>query len=452
MDETRMKNDKILNLLIEFSIPAMIGMLVNAIYNIVDRMFIGNAPQLGAVGLAGITVSFPVTLILMALSLMVGNGGATRFSISLGQENHEEARIYMGNSLTLSIFFGAVFMIVGNLFMDPILELLGASDTVLPHARAYLSIILYGAIFQAVSMCGNNFSRAQGNPKNAMISQLIGAGFNILFDYILIIKVGMGMEGAALATIGGQLLSAVWQLAFLFSKRCILPITKESMIPHLNAIQGIIVTGTPMFLMQISNSILNIILNGTVGKYGGDIALSTVGIITSFQTLLLMPITGLAQGQQPLISYNYGAKRMDRVKETLKYATLGGTIISSIGFACVMLFPQFIISMFNGEPEILELGTRALRTWFMVLPLTGAAIVMSNYFQAVGKVKLASFLNLTRQIIVLIPLIVILGAVFGLYGIFFAVPIAEATSFTLAAILLFKENKQHFQTQNMPAK
>ena len=446
MDETRMKNDKILKLLMEFSIPAMIGMLVNAIYNIVDRMFIGNAPQLGAVGLAGITVSFPVTLVLMALSLMVGNGGATRFSIALGQEKHEEARQYMGNSLLLSVFFGAIFTVVGNLLLTPMLELLGASESVLPHARAYLSIILYGAIFQAVSMCGNNFSRAQGNPKKAIISQLIGAGFNILFDYILIVQCGMGMEGAALATIGGQLLSAIWQLVFLFSPRCILPITKNSLIPDTSMIKGIIITGTPMFLMQISNSILNIILNGTVGKYGGDIALSTVGIITSFQTLLLMPITGLAQGQQPLISYNYGAQRLDRVKETLKYATLGGMIISSIGFACVMLFPQLIISMFNGEPEILELGTRALRTWFIALPLTGAAIVMSNYFQAVGKVKIASFLNLTRQIIVLIPLIVILGACFGLYGIFFAVPIAEAVSFTVAAILLAIENKKHFSS------
>lgn len=442
MDEERMKNGRILNLLVEFSVPAMIGMLVNAIYNIVDRMFIGNAPQLGAVGLAGITVSFPVTLVLMAISLMVGNGGATRFSISLGQGRHEEARKYMGNSLTLSVAFGLTFMIVGNLFMTPLLKVLGASSTVLPHARAYLSIILYGAVFQAVSMCGNNFSRAQGNPKNAMISQLIGAGFNILFDYILIVQVGMGMEGAALATIGGQLLSAIWQLAFLFSKRCLLPINKESMSPDFKMVKEIIVTGTPMFLLQISNSILNVILNGTVGKYGGDIALSTVGIITSFQTLLLMPITGLAQGQQPLVSYNYGAAQMSRVKETLRYAIIGGCIISLLGYACVMLFPKWIVSMFNQEPEILELGTYALRTWFLALPLTGPSIIMGNYFQALGKVKIASFLNLTRQIIILIPLIIILGAIFGLYGIFYAVPIAEATAFGLALFFIIKENKK----------
>lgn len=445
MNEEKMKNGRILNLLVEFSIPAMIGMLVNAIYNIVDRMFIGNAPQLGALGLAGITVTFPVTLILMALSLMVGNGGATRFSIALGEGRHEDARHYMGNALVLSVFFGAVFMIGGNLLMTPMLKVLGASEAVMPHAQAYLSVILYGAIFQCVSMCGNNFSRAQGNPRNAMISQLIGAGFNILFDYILIIRCHMGMEGAALATIGGQFLSAIWQLAFLFSKRCILPINKNSLTPQWQKMKSIMVTGTPMFLLQISNSLLNIVLNATVGNYGGDIALSTVGIITSFQTLLLMPITGLSQGQQPLVSYNFGAKQLGRIKETLQYAVIGATIISLCGYICVMFFPKWIISMFNSEPDIIALGTHALRTWFLALPLTGADIIMANFFQAVGKVKIASFLNLTRQFICLIPLIVILGAIFGLYGIFYSVPIAETVSFILAAVLIRKELK-HYQT------
>jgi len=445
MREEKMRNGKILNLLVEFSLPAMIGMLVNAIYNIVDRMFIGNAPQLGAVGLAGITITFPVTLILMALSLMTGNGGATRFSIALGQQNREEARKYMGNALVLSIFFGLMFTIVGNLLINPILNFLGASQEVLPHARAYLSIILYGAVFQSVSLCGNNFSRAQGNPKNAMISQLIGAIFNIIFDYILIMKCNMGMEGAALATIGGQFLSAVWQLTFLFSKRCILSITRDALVPSFSYIKNIITTGTPMFLMQISNSLLNIVLNGTVGKYGGDIALSVVGIITSFQTVLLMPITGLSQGQQPLISFNFGAKQIDRVKETLKYAVIGATCISCIGFAFVQLFPQTIISMFNGEPEIIALGKVALRSWFCALPTTGAGIIMSNYFQAVGKVKVASFLNLTRQVIVLIPMIMILGSIFGLYGIFFAVPASEITSFIMSSTMIYRENKYNWK-------
>ena len=186
VDKDRMGSQKVLTLLIELSVPAMIGMIVNAIYNIVDRMFIGNAPDLGSLGLAGITVSYPVTLILMALSLMAGVGGATRFSIALGAKEEEDAKYYQGNALMITVIFGIVFMVLGNIFMDPILTILGASEKVLPYASDYLSIILYGGVFQCVAMCGNNFSRAQGNAKNAMVSQLLGAGFNIVFDYILI--------------------------------------------------------------------------------------------------------------------------------------------------------------------------------------------------------------------------------------------------------------------------
>ena len=241
-NDDKMGTKNILPLLVEFSIPAIIGMLVNAIYNIVDRMFIGNAPELGAIGLAGISICYPVTLVLMAISLMIGMGGATRFSIALGQGKKEEAGKYMGNGLTLTIILGLVFMILGNVFLAPMLRLLGASKTVLPYAENYLSIILYGAVFQCIAMAGNNFSRAQGNPKNAMISQLIGAGFNILFDYILICIFHMGMQGAAFATIGGQFLSALWQLAFLFGKRTIIPLNATLLKLQLNISKQIIQT------------------------------------------------------------------------------------------------------------------------------------------------------------------------------------------------------------------
>ena len=346
-NDDKMGTKNILPLLVEFSIPAIIGMLVNAIYNIVDRMFIGNAPKLGSIGLAGISICYPVTLVLMAISLMIGMGGATRFSIALGQGKKEEAGKYMGNGLTLTIILGLVFMILGNVFLAPMLRLLGASKTVLPYAENYLSIILYGAVFQCIAMAGNNFSRAQGNPKNAMISQLIGAGFNILFDYILICIFHMGMKGAAFATIGGQFLSALWQLAFLFGKRTIIPLNTTLLKLQLNISKQIIQTGIPAFLMQISNSVLNIILNASLVKYGGDLALSAIGIVTSIQTLILMPITGLMQGQQPLISYNYGALKMDRVKETLKYAIIGATMIALIGFIAVQFFTKSIVYMLS---------------------------------------------------------------------------------------------------------
>lgn len=446
MNDERMKTKNILLLLIEFSLPAMIGMLVNAIYNIVDRMFIGNSPDLGSVGLAGISICYPVTLILMAISLMVGMGGATRFSIFLGRGDREKAGKYIGNALTITVIFGLVFMIFGNIFLEPLLKVLGASQTVLPYAKQYLSIILFGAVFQCVAMAGNNFSRAQGNPKNAMISQMLGAGFNILFDYILIMIFHMGMTGAALATIGGQCLSAIWQLTFLFGKRTIIPINRELLKLKMVYVIDIIKTGIPAFLMQISNSVLNIILNSTLVKYGGDVALSAIGIVTSVQTLLLMPITGLMQGQQPLISYNYGARKMQRVKETIRYAAIGATIISVVGFLAVQLLTKNIVYMFNDEKEVVSLCCKALHIWFMLLPVIGCQIMCANYFQAVGKIKISSILNLLRQVIILIPSILISSQLFGLFGIFYAVPLADGMAFVITMILFLKAIKKDTQS------
>lgn len=444
MNDERMESKNILPLLVEFSVPAIIGMLVNAIYNVVDRMFIGNAPGLGAVGIAGITISYPITLVLMAISLMVGVGGATQFSISLGMKKRNHAAIYQGNAIVLTVIFGIVFTVFGNIFINPILHLLGASKNVLPYASDYLSIVLFGAVFQCVAICGNNFSRAQGNPKNAMISQLIGAGFNILFDYILIMKLDMGMQGAAIATIGGQFLSMIWQLCYLCSKRSLIRLDLEHMKLKATHSINIIKTGIPAFLMQMANSVLNFILNSSLGKYGGDIAISTVGIITSFQTICQMPLTGLMQGQQPLISYNYGANKPKRVIETLKYAIIGGTIIAMIGFLAVEFFPETIIRMFNNEASVVTLGTKAIRIWFICLPVLGMQIMAANYFQCIGKIKIASILNLLRQVIILIPIILILSSLIGLDGIFIAVPIADFSAFIITLVLFIKSLKNNF--------
>lgn len=441
-NDERMKTKKILPLLVEFSIPAIIGMLVNAIYNIVDRIFIGNAPELGSIGLAGISVCYPVTLILMAIALMIGVGGATRFSISLGQEKKDRAGLYMGNALTLTVVFGIIFMVLGNLFLEPLLKILGASQTVLPHAEEYLSIILFGAVFQCVALAGNNFSRAQGNPRNSMVSQILGAGFNIVFDYILIMVFHMGMKGAALATIGGQLLSAIWQLAFLFGKRTIISLNVELLKLKATYVIDIIKTGIPAFFLQIANSVLNIILNSTLAKYGGDVALSAIGIVTSVQTLILMPIIGITHGQQPLISYNYGARETGRVKETIKYAAMGATIISVIGFLAIQLLTKNIVCMFNHEKDVIALSCQALRIWFMFLPVLGCQTICANYFQAVGKIKISSVLNLLRQVIILIPCILILAELFGLYGIFYAAPIADGIAFIITMTLFIKALKK----------
>ena len=446
INKNRLETDSIPKLLAEFSIPAITGMLVNAIYNIVDRIFIGNDPELGSMGLAAVSITYPVTLVLLAFALMVGVGGSTRFSISLGKKENEKAKFFLGNGVTLAIMAGLLFMILGNVFIEPILRILGASSAVLPYATDYLSVILYGAVFQSVAMALNNFSRADGNPRNSMISMMIGAGFNIIFDYIFIVQMGWGMKGAAYATIGGQFLSMTWQLAYFLGPKANVQLAIQNMKLKAAYVKDILTTGIPAFLLQIANSVLNIVINASLVAYGGDIAISVAGIITSATTIIIMMVSGLIQGLQPIISYNTGADRTDRVKEALKIASIIGGIISTIGFLVFQFYPEFVITLFNQETAVVDLGVNAIRIWTAAFPLVGIQIVWASYFQAVGKVRLASFLNLARQIIFLIPLILILSPIFELNGIYVAVPLAEGLAFVVTFIFL----KSQFKTTQHP--
>ncbi|MGB3161744.1 MAG: MATE family efflux transporter [Carnobacterium sp.] len=430
--KNKLETEKISSLLLEFSVPAVIGMFVNAVYNIVDRIFIGNAPELGSLGLAAASITYPITLVMIAFGLLVGVGGATRFSISLGRKETEKAQHYLGNGVSLAIIAGLLFTTLGNIFLEPILRNIGASDAVLPYASEYLSIILYGAVFQCLAMCMNNFSRADGNPRISMISLMIGAIFNIIFDYILIIQLGWGMKGAAYATIGGQFLSVIWQLAYFTSKRSNVRLTLRNMKLKLTYVKEILTTGIPAFLLQIANSILNIILNATLVKYGGDVAISVAGIITSASTLIIMMISGITQGLQPIISYNTGAGKVDRVKEALKLASVAAFLITTTGFLVIQFFPEFVVTLFNQETAVVALGVKAIRIWTIGFPLVGLQIIWSNYFQAVGEIRLASFLNLARQLIFLTPLILILSSIFGLYGVYAAVPMADVLAFIVS--------------------
>ncbi|SFQ03722.1 putative efflux protein, MATE family [Desemzia incerta] len=440
--ENRLGTEKIPRLLMEFSIPAIIGMMVNGIYNIVDRIFIGNAPDLGSLGLAAVSITYPVTLVLLAFSLMVAVGGSTIFSISLGKNEEHKAQHFLGNAVAIAIILGTIFMIFGNLFIEPLLSFLGASPDVLPYAEDYLRIILFGAVFQSVAITLNNFARADGSPRISMISMLIGAGFNIVFDYIFIVQLGWGMAGAAYATIGGQFLSMLWQLNYFLRGRSNVSLKLKNMLPQKIYVTAILSIGIPAFMLQIANSILNIILNTTLVSYGGDVAVSVAGIITSAVTLIVMFVSGLIQGMQPITSFNYGAKKGDRVKEVLKWGTIIGGVITTIGFLVIQLFPEAVVMLFNQEPAVVELGVPAIRIWVLGFPLVGIQIVWANYFQAIGEIRLASFLNLMRQIIVLIPLIFIFSRLFGLYGIYFAVPTADLIAFGITSYFFRNQFKK----------
>lgn len=429
-------------LLIEFSIPATIGMLVNALYNIVDRIFIGNAKGLETLGLTALTISFPIMMIMMGLALMFGAGGASLFSIRLGEKDRDGAEKLLGNSVAMIFITSFIFMVVALLNLESLLKLFGASDESMPYAVEYMRIILYASVLQGPAVGLNHFMRADGSPKSAMISMFIGAGFNVIFDYVFIFIFDMGMTGAALATIGGQGLSALWGILYFVSKRSNMKLRLRNMVIKGNLVSKTIMAGLPSFANQISGSILSLILNNRLGHYGGDVAIGGMGAINSLQQLLVLPTIGISHGAQPIIGYNRGANNYHRIKETLGKAILTATVVAVIGFTATRLFPDALIGVFGPEKEFREFGTMAIGIWLLLLPTIGAQIIGSLYFQAVGRPKISLLLTLTRQVLILIPSILIMSKAFGLKGILFAAPLSDGAAFLITAGFLMAELKR----------
>jgi putative MATE family efflux protein len=429
--------EKVSKLLVKFSVPAIIGMVVNALYNVVDRIFIGNSPHLGTNGIAGITIGFPIMIILLAIGVLFGIGGATLFSMKLGEKKPEEAENALGNTFTMLVISGILFTIIGQIFLKSLLSAFGASEIVLPYATEYMRIIFFGSAFQILSMGMNNFIRADGNPKIAMLTMFLGAGINIALDPLFIYVFKMGMTGAALATILSQLISTIWVIQYFLGNRSKNKLKAKYMKPNVHIIIKITTLGLPGFLMQLANSLLNAILNKNLMIYGGDVAITAMGVINSIQTILLMPIIGLNQGVQPIISFNFGAKKYNRVKTAAKLAIITSTIIVVVGFIIVRIFPTAMIAFFNKDAELLKFGKYALLTWFLFLPVIGFQIIAANFFQAIGRSKSAMFLTLTRQVILLIPALIIFPKIWGINGLLHAAPFADFLSALLTGVWFY---------------
>lgn len=427
-------HESIFKLIIKFSVPAIVGMVVNSLYNFVDRLFIGNSSDLGTEGLAGITVSFPIMIILMSVGILFGVGGATLFSLKLGENKPEVAKKALANSLTMMIITSLILMIIGNLFLKPILIFFGASKISLPYASDYMRIIFLGSIFQVISMGMNNFIRADGSPKIAMFTMFIGAGSNIILDPIFIYVFRMGMAGAALATIIAQFISAFWVLYYFIYGSSKIKLNLKLMRPQLKLIIPIFLLGLPGFALQLANSLLNTILNKSLFKYGGDIAVSGMGIINSIKTLLIMPVIGLKQGVLPIISYNYGAKKYERTINCIYQAIIISSSFVIFGYIITRLFPEQLILMFNKDAELVKFGKSAVKAMFMFMPVVGFQIIASSYFQAIGKSNTALFLTLTRQVILLIPALIIFPIFFELDGLIYATPFSDLFSAIITGI------------------
>ncbi|HHY36905.1 MAG TPA: MATE family efflux transporter [Firmicutes bacterium] len=432
---TQLGTERIAKLLFRFSLPAIVGMVVNSLYNIVDRIFIGN--NVGPNGIAGITIGFPIMIILMAMGLLFGVGGATLFSIRLGEGKTAEAEEILGNSFVLLILAGILFMILGQIFLSTLLTAFGASEAVLPYSREYMEIIFYGAVFQVVGMGMNNFVRADGNPKIAMYTMFLAAGLNTVLDALFIIVFGMGMAGAALATIMAQCVAAIWVVGYFLGPRSTNKLRLKYLKLKLPAVVGITSLGIPGFSLQLANSLLNVILNKSLLIYGGDLAVSGMGIINSLMTIMLMPVIGIRQGVQPIIGYNYGARKPERVKTAVKLASIAATAIVIAGYAVIRLFPEQLVRLFNNTPELVEFTSFALLTWTLCLPIVGFQIIASSYFQCIGRALMAMFLTLTRQVIFLIPALLIFPRFWGLTGLLYAAPFADFFAVLLTGIFFY---------------
>lgn len=419
--------EPIKKLLIRFSLPAITGMVVNALYNVVDRIFIGLG--VGDLAIGGLFISSPISLIIMAFSMLIGIGGNTLVSIKLGQNKKEEAERVTGNSFILLILVSLLITIFGLMFLEPLLNLFGASSSNFQYAYDYMKIILIGAAFQAIGLGMNNFIRGEGSPTIAMKTMLIGAISNTILDPIFIFGFKMGVSGAALATIISQALSALWVMKYFFGGNSMLTIKKDYLKPKLDITKKIIAIGLGPFSMQLAGSMVTVLLNNSLKNYGGDLANSSMAVINSVSMMVMMPVFGINQGAQPIIGFNYGAEKYDRVKQTLKYAIIGATCITTVGFVLTQLFPVPLYKMFISKGgnlgEIARIGVPGMRIYLAMFPIVGIQVVSSNYFQAIGKPKHAMLLSLSRQVLVLIPALIILPKIYGLTGVWLAGPLSD---------------------------
>lgn len=450
--QARLGEEKISKLLMEFSIPAIIGMVVNTLYNIVDRMYIGNIKDIGGLALTGVGITMPIMTIIMAFGMLIGIGASARISLKLGEHKREEAEKHLGNAFTLIIIASVLITIIGLAFMHKILGLFGASADTEVYAREYMQIIFFGTIFNMLSFGLNHSIRSDGSPKVAMLSMLIGAGTNIILDPIFIFGFGMGVRGAAIATVISQIVSTIWILYYFTKGKSNLIIKREYLSLDKAIVLSIFSIGVSPFSMQIAQSIVQVLANNALKTYGGDLAIGAMTIINSVAMIFMMPIFGLNQGSQPIIGYNYGAEKYKRVKQAVKSATIVATIIVSIGWIITQAAPHLLISIFNRDEQLVGIASTGMRIFLFMLPVVGAQVISSNYFQSIGKAKISMFLSLLRQVILLIPCLIILPKIFGLTGVWLAGAVADGLSSLITLIIFFMSVRKLKDKEGIVAK
>lgn len=432
--------DSIGKLMLKLSAPAIIAQIVNVLYNIVDRIFIGRM-QSGDLAMAGVGVAFPIILLISAFSSLVGMGGAPLAAIRMGQKDNDGAEKIMANSFSLLIIIAIILTIVFTLFKEPILMAFGASDKTLVYGMDYIGIYLIGTVFVQIALGMNAYINTQGFAKIGMMTVTIGAIINIVLDPIFIFGLNLGVKGAALATLISQAVSAIWVLKFLFGKNSILKIRKENLKLDKKIVGSIVGLGMAPFIMQSTESLVLISLNTQLSKYGGDLAVGAMTIMSSIMQMTILPLSGLTQGAQPIISYNFGANNIDRVKKAFKVCLISSLVFTSGAYILLMTSSEFVVKIFNSDPSLLKITSESIKVYFAAIFILGAQIACQQTFLALGQAKISLFLALLRKIILLIPLIFILPNFTsdGLFGVLLAEPVADiiAALTTLICFIVF---------------
>lgn len=424
-------------LLSQYAIPAIIAMTASSLYNMVDSIFIGHG--VGPMAISGLAVTFPFMNLAAAFGSLVGAGASALISVRLGQKDYSSAKAILGNVVTLNLVIGIVFTIISLLFLDPILYFFGASEMTIPYARDYMVIILLGNVVTHMYLGLNSVLRSAGHPKQAMAATIFTVVINAILDPIFIYGLGMGIRGAAVATIIAQVLALAWLVKIFCNKEELLHFSKGIYRLRKDLVSNIIGIGMAPFLMNVASCFIVILINNGLKRYDGDLAIGAFGIVNRIVFLFVMIVMGLNQGMQPISGYNYGAQKYHRVDQVLKITIIWATIITTAGFLVGMLIPRLAVSAFTTDEELIRLSVKGLRITVLFFPIIGFQMVTSNFFQSIGMATKSIILSLSRQVIILIPCLLILPLFFGAEGIWISMPISDFMASILAGILLYRQ-------------
>lgn len=441
MKETTQKNDfskgTVWKWILYQSVPLTLAQLVQLLYNIVDRIYLGHMGEGNSIALTGVGLSFPIITIIMAFAALFGIGGVPLFSMARGARDYERAGKILGNSFSLIAISSVILTILGYIFLKPILFAFGASEESFVYASQYLNIYLAGTIFQMLATGLNGYINAQGFPKTGMLSVVIGAVINIVLDPIFIFELDLGVKGAALATVISQIISSLWVFVFLFSKKAIIPIKLNNIKIKWNITKDILKLGVVNFIMQGSTGVVQVVCNSTLQSYGGDVYVGIMTVANSIREIVMLPINGMVTGAQSVISFNYGAKKYSRVKSGINFNTWTGFVYTMIMWLLIFIFPRFWCGIFSNDVQMLEAGVVALRIYFFGFIFMAFQFAGQFTFQALGDAKHAIFFSLLRKVIIVIPLTIILPMIgFGVNGVFAAEAVSNVVGGTVSYITM----------------